>query len=110
MLNSGPPELPGLMGTSVWMNDTRFSFGRSRPLALTMPAVMVFSSPKGLPMAATHSPTLSLSGSPMVTLGSPVASILSNAISVRLSVPTTFALNSRLSVSLTSTSLASSTT
>ena len=34
------------MATSVWMNGMRFSCGRSRPLALTMPAVIVFSSPK----------------------------------------------------------------
>ena len=65
MLNSGPPELPGLIATSVWMNGTRFSCGRSRPFALTMPAVIVFSRPNGLPMATTHSPTLSLSGSPI---------------------------------------------
>src|SRR6202008_1314902 len=38
MLNSGPPELPGLMATSVWMNGTKFSFGSERPFALTMPA------------------------------------------------------------------------
>src|SRR5258706_308552 len=33
MLNSGPPELPGLMATSVWMNGTKFSCGSERPLA-----------------------------------------------------------------------------
>ena len=37
----------------------------SRDLALTMPAVTVFSSPNGEPIAITHSPTRSLFGSPM---------------------------------------------
>ena len=64
MLNSGPPELPGLIATSVWMNGTKFSCGSERPLALTMPAVTVFSKPNGEPIATTHSPTLSLVGSP----------------------------------------------
>ena len=31
MLNSGPPELPGLIATSVWMNGTKFSCGSERP-------------------------------------------------------------------------------
>ena len=66
-----------------------------------MPAVIVFSRPNGLPIATTHSPTLSFSGSPIVTLGRSFASILSSATSVRLSAPMTLALNSRLSVSLT---------
>ncbi len=105
MLNSGPPELPGLIATSVWMNGTRFSCGRSRPFALTMPAVIVFSRPNGLPIATTHSPTLSLSGSPMTTRGRSLASIFSSATSVRLSVPTTLAMNSRLSDSRTVTSV-----
>ncbi len=109
-LNSGPPELPGLTAASVWMNWTRFSCGRSRPFPLTIPAVMVLSNPNGLPIATTHSPTLSLSGSPIVTRGRSLASILRSATSVRLSAPMTFALNSRLSVSLTLTSSAPSTT
>ncbi len=109
-LNSGPPELPGLIATSVWMNGTRFSCGRSRPLALTIPAVIVFSSPNGLPIATTHSPTLSFSGSPTVTFGRSLASILITATSVRLSVPITLAMNSRRSVRRTLTSSAESTT
>ena len=76
MLISGPPELPGLTATSVWMNG-RYS-PVSRPLALTMPAVTVFSSPNGDPIAITHSPTRSLLESPMRTDGSPVASIFSS--------------------------------
>ncbi|MNF17606.1 hypothetical protein D3C80_2211990 [compost metagenome] len=38
-LNSGPPELPGLIGTSVCKNCIDSAPGNSRPLALTMPAV-----------------------------------------------------------------------
>ena len=55
-LNNGPPELPGLMATSV-LDERRvvFSFGRLRPLAETMPEASLLS-PKGAPMAATHSP------------------------------------------------------
>ncbi|MCC2673941.1 MAG: hypothetical protein K0R58_888 [Ramlibacter sp.] len=83
----------------------------SRPLALTMPAVTVFSRPNGEPIAITHSPTFSLLTSPIRTNGRPVASILMTATSVRLSgVPITFALNSLLSGKVTSTSSAPSTT
>ncbi|MBS1136080.1 MAG: putative serine protease MucD domain protein [Proteobacteria bacterium] len=110
MLNSGPPELPGLMATSVWMKGTNVSCGSERPLALTMPAVTELSKPKGEPMATTHSPTRSLVGSPIRTAGRPVASILIRAMSVRLSAPMTLALNSRLSPSLTRISSADSTT
>src|SRR3989344_5551616 len=46
-LNSGPPELPGFTATSVWMKGTRLSSGSERPLALTTPAVTLFSKPKG---------------------------------------------------------------
>ncbi len=61
-------------------------------------------------MAITHSPTLRRFTSPIFTAGSPVASILTTATSVRLSLPTILALNSRLSVSVTMTSSAPSTT
>ena len=52
--SSGPPELPGLIAASVCttprivrlLNDSI-----SRPSALTMPVVSVWSSPKGLPIA-----------------------------------------------------------
>ena len=70
MLNSGPPELPGLIATSVWMNGTKFSCGSERPLAETMPAVTVFSKPNGEPIATTHSPTRRRVGSPNFTAGS----------------------------------------
>ena len=75
-----------------------------------MPAVTVFSRPKGEPIAATHSPTLAFEGSPIRTVGRFLASIFTSATSVRRSTPITFAWNSRLSVSLTVTSVASSTT
>ena len=108
MLISGPPELPGLIATSVWMNGKYSPV--SRPLALTMPAVTVFSSPNGEPIAMTHSPTLRRFTSPIFTVGSPLASIFTSATSVRLSAPMILALNSRLSVSVTMTSSAPSTT
>ena len=44
-LNSGPPELPGLTAASVWMKGTYESCGNARALALTIPAVTVFSKP-----------------------------------------------------------------
>ena len=67
VLNKGPPELPGLIATSVCMKGTKFSWGKARPLALITPTVIVFSNPKGDPMAATHSPTLISLGSPSLT-------------------------------------------
>ena len=64
MSTSGPPELPGLMAASVWMNFwnclARPEASRSsmeRFLAETMPAETVCERPKGLPMARTQSPT-----------------------------------------------------
>ena len=61
---SGPPELPGLIGASVWMRPvsvpTGDSSSRSRPL--TMPDVTVCWKPKGLPRAMAVSPTSTLPG------------------------------------------------
>jgi hypothetical protein len=79
------------------MKGTNDSSGKVRPLALTIPAVIVLSKPNGEPIAATHSPTFKSAELPRVTVGRPVASTFSNATSVRRSAPTTFALNSRLS-------------
>ena len=62
MLKSGPPELPGLMEASVWMKLSYGPAPMTRPLALTIPVVTVWLSPKGLPMARTQSPTLDLVG------------------------------------------------
>src|SRR2546421_4947738 len=109
MLNSGPPELPGLMGTSVWMNGT-YPESSVRPLALTMPAVALFSKPNGAPIASTHSPTLSERDSPSLTVGRSLAEIFRIAMSDLGSTPTTLAVYSRRSVRRTVTSLAPFTT
>ncbi|MOA60485.1 hypothetical protein D3C78_1853780 [compost metagenome] len=61
-------------------------------------------------MAMTHSPTLRRLTSPTLTAGRPAASIFTTATSVRLSEPMILALNSRLSVRVTMTSDAPSTT
>jgi hypothetical protein len=58
--SSGPPELPGLIGASVWMTlsiskPSGARISRSRPE--TMPEVAVCSSPKGEPMATASWPT-----------------------------------------------------
>ena len=86
------------------------SSGSERDLALTMPAVTVFSKPYGEPMASTGSPTRIFDGSPSRTVGRSLASMRITAISVCGSLPSTLALNSRRSVSLTVTSVALSTT
>ena len=109
-LISGPPELPGFTATSVWMKGTMPSSGSERPLALTTPAVTLFSKPNGEPMASTHSPTASWRVLPSGSVGKPLASILSTATSVLSSWPSTLALNSRRSVNLTVTSSAPRTT
>src|SRR5215471_18432229 len=57
-----------------------------------IPAVTVCSRPKGEPMANTRSPTLSLSESPILAIGSVLLeSILTTARSVCRSIPTIFA-------------------
>ena len=78
--------------------------------ATGLPAVTVLSRPKGEPMAITHSPTFRRFTSPIFTGARPVASIFTTATSERRSAPTMRALNSRLSVSVTMTSSAPSTT
>ena len=58
--SSGPPELPWLIGASVWIAfwiERPLGAWMSRPVALTIPAVIVRSSPKGFPIAYTGSPT-----------------------------------------------------
>ena len=110
MLNSGPPELPGLTAASVWMNGTYEPSGSERDLALTIPAVTVFSKPYGEPIATTHSPTFTSSAAGSFTVGRSFASIFSTATSLARSKPTTLALYSRLSVSFTVTTDASATT
>ena len=59
---SGPPELPWLIAASVWIELLIVKlFGEviCRLSALTMPLVTVPSSPNGLPIATTLSPTVS---------------------------------------------------
>ena len=63
---SGPPELPGLIGASVWM-ALMYAVGASASLlsltttgrfrAETMPSVTVPARPSGEPTAITGSPT-----------------------------------------------------
>ncbi len=64
---SGPPELPWLIGASVWIEfEIVKSLGESieRWSALTIPLVTVCGRPNGLPIATTGSPTCTLSELP----------------------------------------------
>ncbi len=57
--SSGPPELPGLMGASVWImpvNARPLGAVLLRPRPETMPEVSEPASPNGVPMASTGSP------------------------------------------------------
>src|SRR5438067_557309 len=92
------------------MNGTYVPSGSERDVPDTIPAVTVFSKPKGEPIASTHSPTRILDGSPSFTVGRSFASIFTTATSVSRSTPATLPLNSRRSESLTFTSSAPSTT
>ena len=56
MSSSGPPELPWLIGASVWIApeiEKLFGAVIVRSIALTIPAVIVSVSPNGLPIATT---------------------------------------------------------
>ena len=111
----GPPELPLLIGASVWMTWSMVNwFGAvmSRCTALTMPAVAVRSSPKGLPIATTGSPTSTLSEFPSGSGVSAFALTFTRrtARSVDGSVPTSFASTVSRLEKLTVTSSAPSTT
>ena len=59
--NIGPPELPRLIGASVWIASTRLKpdviESIERSVAETTPTLSELSWPKGLPIAATGSPT-----------------------------------------------------
>jgi len=101
-LRSGPPLFPGLMEASVCIKSSYGPEPRMRPLALTIPAVTVCSSPKGLPMATTHVPTFRSSELPILRgTKSEDSSILIRAKSVLGSRPTIFASNSFSLASLT---------
>ena len=106
----GPPLFPGLMEASVWMNSSYGPAPIMRPIALTMPAVTVCSSPKGFPIAMTGSPTSTPEESPSGMTGSPVATIFKSATCVPASRPMIWATNSRPSASFTRISVALSTT
>src|SRR5690606_32502965 len=106
-VDEGAPLLPGLTAASVCMNASmpnrslmRLIF---RPLALTMPAVIVDERLKGLPTASTHSPICTSSESEGVRVCKPRASIFRRARSVVGSTPTTSATCSSLSGSPTIT-------
>ena len=61
MLTSGPPELPGLIGASVWRNDSYSLISTLfRSVAEMMPVVTLWLSSNGEPTAITSSPTLQL--------------------------------------------------
>ena len=94
---SAPPELPGLMAASVWMRLRSDSVplwlqssctSMSRPRALTTPAVtLLVKVPSGLPMATASCPGLSVDESPSLATGRSVASTLTMARSVSVSMP-----------------------
>ncbi len=56
MLNSGPPELPGLIEASICMKASSGVSLMLRSRALMMPVVTVPARPSGLPSATTWSP------------------------------------------------------
>src|SRR5881398_1491988 len=109
-LMSGPPLLPGLIDASVWMKSSYGPSPITRPVALTMPVVTVCSSPNGLPIAITGSPTWRREESPSGITRSPVASTFRSAMSVLGSRPRTRPGSSRPSASVTRISVAPSTT
>ena len=86
-----PPELPELMGASVWMAGMAPpGVSVVRPRALMMPAVTLWSSPKGLPMAMAICPTWrSTPVASVATVRSSTPSILTTATSVASSAPST---------------------
>ena len=94
-LSSGPPELPGLIGASVWIAPGIVQpFGAliERP-ALTIPEVTVSGRLNGLPIATTSSPTWAVEESANVSGCSSEAgaSTLITPTSVDGSVPISFA-------------------
>jgi len=94
-----------LIGASVWMKPSKvfdpLIFKPERSKAETMPRVTVRPMRNGLPTAYTGSPTRTLVLSANGNVGSPPPSILSSAMSVRRSLPISFAANLRRSVSST---------
>ena len=110
VLTSAPPEFPALMAASVCMKLSTPLAPNERAFAEMIPAVTVLFRPKGLPTAMTHSPTLTLSLLAIGRVGRSFALTFIRARSVLLSVPMMRAENSRLSLSVTVSSSAPSTT
>jgi len=111
MFSSGPPELPWLIAASVWITPEivkLFVELMSRLRALTIPVVTVSSSPNGLPIATTPSPTWSLPESPSASGCSLLegAFTFSTAMSDEGSAPTTVALYFDPSLKVTEIALA----
>ena len=77
MLNSGPPELPGLIDVSIWMQSVYSSSSAGRLLVAVHAAdqaevtvgVKSVASRNGLPIASDQSPGSTLSLSPSGTKG-----------------------------------------
>ncbi len=88
---SGPPLLPGLIGASVWIRLLSWPASSviDRPRALTIPLVTVESRPNGLPTATTTWPTRSLSLSPRGRAVRLLDWMLTTAVSIEVSTPTT---------------------
>ena len=110
---SGPPELPGLRGASVWITLSINAPDRVRnvrPSALTMPAVTVQVNPRGLPIAITICPTRRVDDEPNVACGNPPAARRKTAMSVIPSPPTRVAAISLPSVSVAPVRAARATT
>ncbi len=112
MLTRGPPEFPGLIAASVWMRSKPgVATVKGVPRRLTIPNETECSSPNGCPRASTNSPTRTRLESPSGSTGRLFApSILSTAMSTRLSLPITRAPKRRPSKSRTWTEFAPSTT
>src|ERR671919_2520416 len=91
---SAPPEFPGEIAASVWTRSMRAGVrppdGMARWSPETIPAVTLFSKPRGLPRATASSPTRG-SASANCAAGRPSRSTSSTARSVRGSVARTSA-------------------
>ena len=119
---SGPPELPGLIGASVWIMATPAQSApgpfsqpyesMTRPSADTMPLVTVRSRSNGLPRATANWPTRrsSVKANTAGTRPSTSSARSRTATSRRTSTPTISADTSRPLGRLTTTSSAPSTT
>ena len=112
--SSGPPELPGLIEASVWIALSMpklVSPSTVRLVAEITPIESDWSSPKGLPIAATGSPTVKLERSDSWTGWRlrPLGSTLIRATSASASKPTTWAGTRLRSPNSTKTCLASCT-